>query len=463
MFIPFQELRKTCRNRIAMLEKQGHDIQGLYAQLDQVPDSYDAFLAFARSIIAVPMLTNFPYQEPNDLATIQALRPGSSHDTLPVVLSDMEIRDKIYGGVYGRMLGCILGKPLEMRMDLHEIRDYLVGANAWPLTDFVPSYSPSQKQPLRRDCMASTRGFVQYVQPDDDINYMVLGLKVLEEFGPTFKTQDIAYLWREHIPYGWNWGPEHTRYCLLTGLWWDPESVLPEGKVWDELLPLFNDGEELIGAMIRGDSFGLVNPGRPKNAAAMAWRDGRLTHAKTGLYAEMWVAATIAATFHTQDPIQAITLGIEQLPATSRYAECLREALAWSMEEADWLKVWQKIDEKWGYLGFNGTFNESATIINSLVHSIDAYGIIDFERAICTQVMQGWDCDSAGATTGCIAGALAGYHNLPQKWLTPIQDTFYTTVAGEKEKRISAFAALMYAMSRLIGETARLEEKRTMV
>ncbi len=454
MLVPFQELRKTCRNRIAMLEKQGHDIRGLYTMLETVPESYDALIAFARTLIDVPMRPDFPYQEPNDLNTIHQLRPACTQDVLTMYRNEQEIRDKIYGAIYGRMLGCILGKPLEMSMNLYDIRAYLEGANAWPLTDFVPSYSQSQKTPLRRDCIASTQGFVQYVQPDDDINYTVLGLKVLEEFGTTFRTQDIAYLWREHIPYGWNWGPEHTRHCLLTGLWWNHDNQLPEGKEWEDILALFNDGEELIGAMIRADTFGLVNPGRTKNAAAMAWRDGRLTHAKTGLYAEMWVAATIAATFHTQSPVKAIELGIEQIPENSRYAACLREALAWSIEESDWYKVWQRIDEKWGYLGFNGTFNESATIINSLVHSVDSSGNLDFEKAICTQVMQGWDCDSTGATTGCIVGALIGYHNMPQKWLTPIHDTFYTTVAGETETRISAFAERVYQMSRIVRANA---------
>ena len=152
-------------------------------------------------------------------------------------------------------------------------------------------------------------------------------------------------------------------------------------------------------------------------------------------------------------------LALSNCPPTHVNTECLREVLDWSLAEPDWLKVYEKIADKWGYLGFNGTFNESATIVNSLLHSIDSYGNMDFEKAICTQVMQGCDCDSAGATTGCIAGTLAGYRNIPQKWLAPIQDTFHTTIAGESETRISAFAERMYQMSCLVRETIHTEEK----
>jgi len=459
MLIPFSQLRKTCSNRITMMDKQGHVVADLHEKLELIPDSYDALLAFARSIIDLPIRPDFPYEEPNDLALIQKLRPDNHQDTLTGFISEAEIKDKIYGGVYGRMLGCILGKPFEMDMNLRDIRKYLEGAKAWPLTDFAPAYSPTQTRPLRRDCIDSCKGFVNFVQEDDDLNYMVLGLKVLEQYGPGFKTQDMAYLWKQNIPYGWNWGPEHTRYCLLTGLWWEHENKLPEGKEWDDFVALLNDGEELIGAMIRGDSFGLVNPGRPAIAAEMAWRDGRLTHGKTGLYAEMWVGAALAAAFYLQDPAQIIHTANTQLPQNSRYAKCMQEALVESMDEPDWLKSWEGIDKKWGYLGFNGTFNESATVVNSIIHGVDAYGKVDFEKIICTQVMQGWDCDSAGATAGALAGVMAGYHNIPSKWLDAINDTFYTTVAGERETQICAFAERMYQMSRVVRAALPVAEK----
>jgi hypothetical protein len=99
-----------------------------------------------------------------------------------------------------------LGKPLEMGYTPEDIRHYLEGANAYPLTDFVPSQSRTG-QVLRRDCVPSMRGYVRYAQEDDDLNYMCLAVKLLERGGPSFTTLDVGMNWLQSIPFLWTWGP----------------------------------------------------------------------------------------------------------------------------------------------------------------------------------------------------------------------------------------------------------------
>ncbi len=285
--------------------------------------------------------------------------------------------------------------------------------------------------------------------PDDDINYMILGLHVLENYGVNFTSQNMAKTWLDNIPFNFTWGPENSRYRLFANAMLFNNGELPKGKDWDELTTLFNDGEELIGAMIRGDSFGMTNPAYPAIAAEMAYRDGVMTHKKTGLYSEMWVAATIAAAFGTFDPVEAIKIGAEQLPKDARYTRAVYEALEICVSEPDWLKAYEKINAKWGYLGHAGTINETAAIINALVHSVGDDGLVDFEKAICITIMHGWDADCSGATAGCIAGVLAGYHNIPEKWLSPLCNSYSTCVATEDDTEIDKLAERMYQMSRI--------------
>jgi ADP-ribosylglycohydrolase len=454
MFMPFEDMRSAAQGRIDLLVRQGFDVpvEAWKKELAETPDSYDALIAFAKKLNGSKLREDYPYIEPDELDAIRAARPEGHRDTVDLFIGEKEIRDKIQGGVFGRMIGCILGKPLEgYECHMEDVRTYLEPLGAWPLSDYVPQFSPAQKRPLERDTVESMKDFVRYVQADDDINYLVMGLKVMETWGIDFNHQAMALTWLGHVACNGTFGPEHSRYVLFANAF-NPfrRPWLPEGEAWTELTTFLNPDEDKIGAMIRGDAFGLMNPGRPAHAAELAWRDGYNTHKKTGLYAEMWVAATIAAAFHTFDPVEAINIGLEQLPANAYYTECVKKALDISLNEPNYEKAYDHIRELWDHYGFAGTINETGAIVNALVHSVDSRGLVDYEKAICQTVMQGWDTDCSGATAGCIAGVLAGYHNIPDKWLKPINNTFYSNIANEPDSRIDAFAERMYTMSRVL-------------
>ena len=443
-----------CRDRIRMLYKQGYDldVEMLCRQAEALPDDYDAIVEFAASLYGFPKRKDFPYDEPDDLDAIRKARPDGATDVIDPGRPELELRpctlrDRIYGGVYGRIAACMLGKPLEVNWKRSDIERYLKAGGTFPLDDYI-SCVPGTG--LARASIPSCREYISCAQADDDTTYFAIGLRLVEDFGRDFTTQDVARFWLGNLPYGETWGPEHTRYLLLgLGLLWH-EAPFPQGEEWDRLTSFLNDGEELIGAMIRGDAFGLMNPGRPGKAAELAWRDGMLTHRKTGLYAEMWVAATLAAAFYTRDPVTAIRQGLAQIPENSRYAEAIRQALEISVSAPSWEAAYPEIDRRWGALGHAGTFNETAAIINALVHAVDAHGLVDYEKAICATVMHGWDTDCSAATCGCIAGVLAGYHAIPEKWIAPLHDTFYTYLNSEQEHTISGFAdRLIHAVGKV--------------
>jgi len=444
VFPPVETLKSLLARRIAMLDRQEFAVDGMADRLAGTADSYDAVLALARELARIPRRRGCPWIEPDDLGGIRAARPAGAADIVPNRPAPAELADRVSGSVHGRIAGCVLGKPFEMGLRLPEIRRYLEGAGAWPLDDFVPGSSPTQERELRRDCLESTRGRVRFAQEDDDINYLVLGVMVLERHGAGFTTADLLRAWSENLPYGWTWGPEHLVHYRAASLLLDRErpSPLPEGDGWLEFACLFNAWEEEIGAMIRADAWGLANPGRPGLAAAMAWRDAIMSHRRTGLYAAQWTAATLAAAACTRDPVEAIWHGIAQVPERSRYAACVREALAWALEDDDWLACWRRIEDRWGPLGHAGTLNETAAIVNALVHARRPGGV-DFTAAIATTVMQGYDTDSAGATAGSIAGALVGRRGIPARWIEPFGDTFHCCVAGWRTTSIEALAARM--------------------
>lgn len=438
-------LRENQKAYVKMLYVQGYDldVESEIAKIDALPDSYDAIVAYGETLLDLPVRPDFGYVEPYALADIQSARPKNRTDIIVPPQKELELRpvtrkDKIYGGVFGRIVGCMLGKPFEMGWSADNIRAYLEALNAYPLSDYAPMYSPYSN--LAFNCEPSCKEFISYAQADDDTSYFAVALRVLEKYGRGFTTHDVAEEWMDNLSFYMTFGPSHLVHRKLVNAKEWHQAPLAEGKEWERFLTFGNSGEEQIDAMIRADAYGLVCPMRPQEAASLAYKDAVLTNRHTGLYASMWVAACIAAAFYHRDPIAVIRCGLEQIPENARYAEAIRQALDICASTDTWEQAYPEINRRWGHLGHAGTINETAAIINALVHSGNPTGGIDFEKAICTTVMHGWDTDCAAATCGCIAGVMAGYHGIPEKWISPLHDTFYTYAALENDHSIRAFA-----------------------
>ena len=59
---------------------------------------------------------------------------------------------------------------------------------------FLPRIHPSFSE--------TAREYINYVAPDDDINYTIMGMLILEKFGLYFNHSDIEELWLHHLPIG---------------------------------------------------------------------------------------------------------------------------------------------------------------------------------------------------------------------------------------------------------------------
>ena len=115
-------------------------------------------------------------------------------DKIDSSLSDEDLKKRFHGAWRGRSVGCALGKPVEAKRR-KPIKEFLIARNAWELTDYVPNDPPFTWCPL------STRENIAFMEPDDDIHYTLMGLVVLEKFGPDFRWNDIANSWNTHLPY----------------------------------------------------------------------------------------------------------------------------------------------------------------------------------------------------------------------------------------------------------------------
>lgn len=434
---PWMELPALLQAELDQRREEGCDVTPLEARVAALDESAtpEALNTLYDELSALQPHPDFPYVEPSDLQTIRQERPAGPR-SLSLELTQSDFEDRILGAWLGRCAGCTLGKPVE-GWSRKQIRGYLELAGEYPLQDYVPFIEPAPEgYSLHPSQIETTRGHIQYMARDDDIDYTILGLHILEQFGPDFTTRNVAETWLTHLPYKMVYTAERVAYRnLVNGL--EP----PQTAIYR------NPYREWIGARIRADAFGYAAAGQPEVAAELAFRDASLSHVKNGIYGAMFVAAMLAAAFATDDVREVIEIGLSEIPARSRLAEAMRQVLAWHAHYDHWEAAWKEVNRAFGGYHWVHTINNAALVVLGLLYS---EGDQVLERSITIAVMGGWDTDCNGATVGSIVGAMKGASALPEKWVGPLNDRARSYVAGYDNSRISELAQRTAAIARWV-------------
>ncbi|TQM29836.1 ADP-ribosylglycohydrolase family protein [Nocardia bhagyanarayanae] len=388
-------------------------------------------VSFDNTAVAAPRaLIGVASSDAGPVGLVSSASPGSSASSLA---SD-ELFDRVYGGWLGRCVGCALGKPLENGFvwTREHIRTYLERAGAYPLTDYVPALlPPSPRFPLNPTWPVSARGRIDGAPRDDDIDYTVLGLHLLESRGLNFTADDVAKLWLERIPFLQTYTAERVAYRNLVDGLHPPRTA-----------EVRNPYREWIGAMIRADIFGYVSPGDPERAAGLAAREAAVSHTGNGVFAAMWAAALVAAAFTGQDSVRgtsavtsALVAAQNVLPPRSRLAIALAEVHADFERGLSWEEAVDDIDARHGGYNWVHAIPNACRVAAGLL-----WGGGDFTRTIASTVQSGADTDSNGATAGSVAGILVGAKGIPGHWIEPVHDMLHSAVMGYDGVRISELA-----------------------
>ena len=207
---------------------------------------------------------------------------------------------------------------------------------------------------------------------------------------------------------------------------------------------ILNPGDELCGAAIRADAYGYAAPGDPELASKMAWMDASFTHRKTGIYATMFLSASIACAQVMEDKMEIIETALQYIPQKSRFFErsiaCLNEI----NRAQNWEDGYNIIHNKLGEYGHCRIYQEIGMVINSFKFAED------IGTGICIQVSQGADTDSFGASVGSLLGAYFGEGYLDNKWLKPSNDDIHTGLAWFFERSITKLANNMADLPKII-------------
>lgn len=390
-----------------------------------------------------PIRADYPYKEPDKLEEIRQLLDEKSEKTY---LVDYEkLRDKIFGAWMGRCIGCLLGQPIE-GWKRERIIGFLKDTDNYPVNRFLSS---EVKQDIVERYRVSNNGEnafcdtvthwinnISDMPEDDDTNYTVIGLKVLEEHGRGFDSEQMAQMWITSLPMGHVSTSERVAYRNIGNL-----IDVPKCGWWK------NPYREWIGAQIRADIFGYVCPGNPKEAAEMAWKDGRISHVKNGIYGEMYIAAMLAAAYEEHDMVELIDTALGQIPYTSRLYKEIKQIMR---EYGNGVTAEQAINSLHHKFEEEDSHDWCHTITNAAVVTISIlYSDNDFTKALGIAMECGYDTDCNGATVGSIMGLLVGSQEIPAGWKNNLTGVLRTGVSGYHQVKIEELAEKTY---RLIQE-----------
>ena len=423
----WDKLENLIYEEIIQLEQEGYITTGYREKAEACGGDNSRLMEVYHELRSLKISPDYQYNEPNDFDEISALSEGVNNSGFKG--SADELFDRMEGAWLGRCIGCALGKPFEaapyvcggMNKEGHvHIKKWLEGADAYPLRNYVPGKSRAQSDDLQLIAESSHLENIAYMETDDDIRYLVIGLIMSEKFGNDFTPDQLAEVWHELLPVSQCCTAERQAYInsINTEIADDAER-LRYIQTW------LNPYREWIGAQIRVDHYAYANAGFILDAAKTAYNDAIFSHVKNGVYGAIYVSALIAAAFTTSEPLSCVKTALGAVPKTSRLYEAILQSIeiANSSETAE--EMYTALWKAFGKYNWVHTINNAAAITASMI-----FGEGDFTETLAATVCCGWDTDCNGATVGSVMGAMYGAKAIPEHWTKPLNDTLYSFIPG---------------------------------
>jgi ADP-ribosylglycohydrolase len=179
----------------------------------------------------------------------------------------------------------------------------------------------------------------------------------------------------------------------------------------------------------------------------MAWRDAYLSHRRQGIHGEMFFSAAISAAFAVDDPVEALKIGLTEIPADCGVARAVRWALRMAPKIGNYQQARAAVDRRFAGMHVVHTINNACLTIWGLT-----IGGADFTRVIGETVAMGLDNDCTAATAGSIAGAVVGKRGIPRHWYRRFNDKVHSYLNRHPVFRISDLVARFTRQARRVAK-----------
>ena len=223
---------------------------------------------------------------------------------------------------------------------------------------------------------------------NDDVVYELLLLDVYEKMGKGITSDALADEWVHQLPYGVS--AEGIALRNLNMGIYPPDSGT-----------FLNPYCDWIGAQMRGMVCGMLAPADPMEAARLAHIDAVISHARNGVYGEIYAAVLTALAFVQDNPRKLVVEAARYVPARSEYAAKLEFCLETLCAESDPAAAWKILDKHFERYNWIHAYPNIAADVLALW-----YGGGDFTETMALLAKAGYDVDCNGGLVGNVLGVI---------------------------------------------------------
>jgi len=259
---------------------------------------------------------------------------------------------------------------------------------------------------------------------NDDITFELAFLYAFEAKGHAVTSADVADFWVGLIPVAWS-----AEAVALENL---RRGVYPPMSALDG-----NPFDEWIGAQMRGAIAGMVAPGRPREAARLAWLDGEISHTSNGILGEVFNAVLVARAFVERDFRKLAAETVELMPADTEYGAVVRFALDAARKSPDWESAWALCDAEYVEYNWIHAYPNAAAQVVALW-----FGNGDFDETLAVIGGCGHDVDCNAAQILCALAVAGGTASIDKRWTEPFGDELVTYMRRPAKTTTSALIAM---------------------
>ena len=191
--------------------------------------------------------------------------------------------------------------------------------------------------------------------------------------------------------------------------------------------PAFHRTTDDIDYQIEADFSGILSPGLPGRVLRLGEQFGRIMNFGDGVYAGEFVGCLYAFAYFERDRVRIVERALGCIPPESRYAEMVRDLLAWyRADPKDWKGAWRKAVDKWQAKQQVGCVSMPAIDVktNGAMALLGfLWGEGDMGRTMRIATAAGYDSDCNPSTACGVLGTMLGAKGIPAEYVSAFDRT----------------------------------------